>query len=322
MLVEWLRPYERELLQNVCVDCPKRAEPWLEIMQRHPDAVDWRTWSQCAHPTVVGWLGERLDQVCWHALSENPGALHLLEQNLDKVVWTLVCETPGLIELARAHPEHLFWPALSGNPNAIDLLADRLRRFPNPEQQSAENRCPNEIDWCWLSSNPNAVPLLERNRRHVAWHMVVFGHQYDFLDRYANKLKRDGWAYLANKPEATAFVTRHLDKFNRAYLSGNSAATHLLDINWINWRQLSKNSHPDAVALLTAYPNRLDWKAVSSNPGAVDLLRQNLDKVDWAELSLNTSALCILEQHRDRIDWYHLAQNPAIFVEHASDDTR
>ena len=52
---------------------------------------------------------------------------------------------------------------------------------------------------------------------------------------------------------------------------------------------------------------------LSSNPNAIELLEANQDKIDWNELSKNPNAVHLLEANSDKIDWYILSRNPAIF---------
>ena len=77
-------------------------------------------------------------------------------------------------------------------------------------------------------------------------------------------------------------------------LSGNPNAIHLLDANRdkIDWHMLCRN--PNAIELLKANPEQIAddkyislWPGLSSNPGAIELLTANQDKIDWQYLSTN-----------------------------------
>jgi hypothetical protein len=74
---------------------------------------------------------------------------------------------------------------------------------------------------------------------------------------------------------------------------------------------LSKN--PNAISLLEANLDKIDWFLLSTNPGAITLIEKNLDKVNWLLLSENPAAIHILEANQDKIDWRILSENYEIF---------
>jgi hypothetical protein len=53
---------------------------------------------------------------------------------------------------------------------------------------------------------------------------------------------------------------------------------------------------------------------LSKNPNAMHLLEANPDKIEWFFLSENPAAIYLLEANQDKIDWEMLATNPAIFT--------
>jgi hypothetical protein len=55
-------------------------------------------------------------------------------------------------------------------------------------------------------------------------------------------------------------------------------------------------------------------KALSNNENAISLLQANQDKINWRALSKNPNAISILETNKDKIDWNILMTNPSIFV--------
>jgi len=58
---------------------------------------------------------------------------------------------------------------------------------------------------------------------------------------------------------------------------------------------------------------RLDWKNLSTNnsPGAIALLKANMDKINWTELTWNQSpdAIQFIFKNPEKIDWEYLSQN-------------
>lgn len=53
---------------------------------------------------------------------------------------------------------------------------------------------------------------------------------------------------------------------------------------------------------------------LSWNPNAIDLLTANQDKIDWDMLSRNPNAIDLLMANPDKIDWFWLSWNPSIFA--------
>ena len=51
------------------------------------------------------------------------------------------------------------------------------------------------------------------------------------------------------------------------------------------------------------------------NPNAVHILEANMDKINWDILSENPNAIHILEKNIDKIEWRYLSANPSIFIE-------
>ena len=47
----------------------------------------------------------------------------------------------------------------------------------------------------------------------------------------------------------------------------------------------------EAIRLLEANPDKINWMYLSGNLNAIHLLESNPDKIDWRHLSLNLNAL-------------------------------
>jgi len=54
------------------------------------------------------------------------------------------------------------------------------------------------------------------------------------------------------------------------------------------------------------------WYYMSENPDAIDLLEANQDKINWNGLSANPAAIDLLKANPDKIEWERLAINPRI----------
>jgi hypothetical protein len=63
--------------------------------------------------------------------------------------------------------------------------------------------------------------------------------------------------------------------------------------------------------------NKVDWDELSKNPNAIHLLEKmisiDIDKINWDNLSKNPNAIHLLEQHQDKIDWFYILHNPSIY---------
>lgn len=86
-----------------------------------------------------------------------------------------------------------------------------------------------------------------------------------------------------------------------------------VDPKSLNWYDLSAN--PDAIEILKANPDKVDWYGLSLNPNpvAVEMLKANPDKVDWHALSANSAAIEMLKANLDKVNWGFLSCNPSIF---------
>ena len=105
----------------------------------------------------------------------------------------------------------------------------------------------------------------------------------------------------------------------------------------INLDCLSENTAPEAIELLLANRNKIDWSELSGNPEAIETLLVNQDQIDFDYLSRNTApraiellrenldklkgwywvsgnkapeAIELLLENEDKIDWHHLSSNP------------
>jgi hypothetical protein len=107
-------------------------------------------------------------------------------------------------------------------------------------------------------------------------------------------------------------------KLDWKYLSSNPNAIELLKANpqKINWEGLSANSSQYAIEMLKAYPKKIDWFYLSTNqnPYAIELLKANPEKIDWEGLSGNPNATKLLKANPEKIDWGWLSANPSQYA--------
>ena len=109
-----------------------------------------------------------------------------------------------------------------------------------------------------------------------------------------------------------------LEKLDWKYLSSNPNAIELLKANpqKINWEGLSANSSQYAIEMLKTYPKKIDWFYLSTNqnPYAIELLKANPEKIDWEGLSGNPNATKLLKANPEKIDWGWLSANPSQYA--------
>jgi len=73
------------------------------------------------------------------------------------------------------------------------------------------------------------------------------------------------------------------------------------------------SENPNAIDLLEANPDKINWDHLSFNPNAIHLLEQNPDKIDWGSLVDNPNAIHLIEQNLDNLNsncWWRLTRNP------------
>jgi hypothetical protein len=103
-----------------------------------------------------------------------------------------------------------------------------------------------------------------------------------------------------------------IEKLDWSKLSENPNAIYLLEANKdkIDWTGLSSNPSPRAIHLLETNKDKIHWYGLSRNPNAIHLLETNEDKIYWETLSRNPNAIYLLEENLDKIDWRGLSFNP------------
>jgi hypothetical protein len=132
---------------------------------------------------------------------------------------------------------------------------------------------------------------------------IAIMYRNRLLEREQKKRKRPVGFKLVPLP---SYMT-----FDRVLLSSNPHAVPFLHAypEWIDWTALSV-SYPNAKELIQANPDKADWSALSANPKAIDVLTANQDKIDWKALHENTNGIDLLTANQDKIDWSALSANP------------
>jgi len=138
------------------------------------------------------------------------------------------------------------WFRLSANPNGILLLKERIEYENGLTEEEYENLGKNKIDWGELSANPNAIELLYNNYNKIHW-IQLSGNPNGILllkERleYENRLSKEEYENLGK------------NKICGVYLSDNE----------------------NAIELLKAYPEKIDWEQLSNNENSIDLFKERV----------------------------------------------
>jgi hypothetical protein len=193
-------------------------------------------------------------------------------------------------KLLEQNPHLMDWDAMSSNPSMVHLLAMN----------------PDKINWRELATNENAYDLMMLHEGKISFTNIWLNENPDII-RYA----LDNANYADDEDDDDDDDIK-VDWFQ---LCTNPVAFPM--VNWgihfenIDWAGMSWNPHPGAIALLMAYPHRIDWSVLSKNKGAIGLLTANQHRIDWDNLSNNPAAIGLLTANQHRINWTNLSGNPA-----------
>jgi hypothetical protein len=223
--------------------------------------------------------------------------------------------------------KYIDYPELSKNTNfyAINLINERLLVEKNiPYKQLQEEK--NKIDWDKLLANSVAINGLEKE-----------------FEEYFLKGKKKNLHHLLNNenPKAIQILKKLLKTgkykkkdINWDCISGNpsSEAFALLqeNIDKVNWKYLSKNTHPGAIKSLEDAveeqmewydmeefddyaelddDKKIDWELLSSNPKAIDILIKKW-KAEKRLMRFNDEIYDRLKESNMIISWEYVSSNP------------
>lgn len=235
-----------------------------------------------------------------------------LLEKIDKLNWDNLSENSGAILLLEAFPERINYSRLSKNPKAIHILD--------------ANR--DKIDLDQLQLNPNVISLFQKgwslpnnNFGNQFWNCIEMYQSFV----YPNSKKWKGWMLpnfvktimfwfftLIHRPFGLKYMHLYLKLIFYLYSKDNESYDTYCDIfdnngkfngkNIIlatNCAMMSSGNYPNTISYLEANPRKIDWFYLSSNTEAIHLLEAELlneeNRVDWDELSKNPEAIHLLE---------------------------
>lgn len=164
------------------------------------------------------------------------------------------------------------------------------------------------INWKNLSGNSasKAIDMLRENIDKIDWEELACNSNPDAMQLFA-----DHFDFNARNYNSIYGIT-----LIHIYLSSNPNALSLLKHRpeIINWGSLARNPNPKAMELIEPkiYTPEFvwgGWSSLSENPNAIHLLEANPEKINWYYLSLNPNAIHLLEENVDKIKWKHLSRN-------------
>ena len=175
-----------------------------------------------------------------------------------------------------------------------------------------------KISPSYLASNPcnGAIRLLEQiepDLDDIHWYNLST-NPCEYAIRLLEKHPKQRNSALVYNPNALHILELFPQKsYNWLGLSSNPNAIQMLAANpdKINWDEFSKNPNLlNAIHLLEKYPDKINWFNLSENPNALHFLEKHPNKIKWYSLSKNPNALHLLEANLDKIDWTMLSTNP------------
>ena len=225
------------------------------------------------------WIPE--DKLDWVLLSENPGAIRLLEANPDKIDWINVSKNENAIHLIEPNLDKISWDLLSVNPGAIHLLTKNI----------------DKINWFYLSKNPEAIDLLEQFPEMIDWTSIVSNTNPRIFPIIQDNIHQIHIPSLVLNEHALDLIINY----------------NLISENISNWLWWYLGQSPFIEYFWKYFENDCCWYHISENPAAIRILEQNIEKICWSTLSGNPKAIHLLESNPQKICWSTLSSNPSIF---------
>ena len=161
---------------------------WFRL-HGEPDDEGWKRICHYSHPDFITYIEENLDKLppsAWKSLSQNEGAIDLLQRYPQKIHWTLLCCNPSPIVIKMIgkrffHPDRSVF--LRGE-SALDLSdeMDSTIGFsytkhqiiePHHERTIFDNYYQYTINRGSLSLHPHVLPLLERHPEFIYWNSLT-----------------------------------------------------------------------------------------------------------------------------------------------------
>lgn len=299
---KWKRITENKKWLNWGVLCKNTNPKVISLLEKYWTYLNRNEWYVLSENSgAISLLEKHPDKICFGQLSSNtsPDAVVLWERFLDKLNWQILSENPSALDFLEKYPEKIDWFHLSRNPNAKAnyLIEKNLNKM--------DEHC-----WAVLSENPNAIPLLEKYPHKIHWIKLSQNTHEKAISLLENYWESYWWLDY--------FFSVRL--FDWAFLSGNPYALSILEKNptKINWSVFSSNSNEKAIPLMEKNIEKLDWIRVSRIPNSkfISFWERHIEKINWYVMSGNSHAISLLEKHPEKINWWQISINSNIFMDY------
>lgn len=119
-----------------------------------------------------------IDNIYWHALSENPNALPLLEKYPGEIHWNYASRNPALLPLFEKNLNNVIWHYLCIYINDMSFLEKHIDKLYDECWRELSKRAvavpllekyPEHIDWIRICWNPGAIHLIEQYPENISW---------------------------------------------------------------------------------------------------------------------------------------------------------
>jgi hypothetical protein len=300
-----------------------KLRDWIDI-----DKINWGFFSRNDHPYSIEILQKHPDKIDWEYLSMNAYAIHLLEKNQDKIHWTNLCMNPYATHLLEQNRNKIDWKIFIRNNRNANILIEKMDEDDPMKSYHylrylSKYAKPHEI--CILEQHLEDVKELGELVKTVNEQKKLFTPSKPPLHIPSDNLD---WSTLSGNHYAIHILDKNQDKIDWRSLSFNShpRAIQLLEenIEKIHWFGLSCNRNPLVQRIIEQHPEKVDWSMLSENScsWAISFMEKNKDKINWSCLSGNSNprAIKMLEEHISEtphyfISYAFLSGNPAIFMQ-------
>lgn len=230
----------------------------IDFLEENPDKITWSYLAENTDEKSIKLIKKHIENfsdtflstdwnLFWRNLYKNPKMVNTIKEITGKTIdfeWIHLSQNFGAIELLEKNKENIYWYHLSRNPAAIKLIE--------------ENN--DKINWFVLPQNPEAMDLIKNNLDKIIWNSLCINQNPEAIELIKNnldKINSNGWEFLSLNPAAISILENNPENIRWYLLSENPEAIHLLEANKdkINWSRLTKN--PAARHLLEQYPEKV-----------------------------------------------------------------
>lgn len=148
----------------------------ISIIEQCPGEAD--QWSLFHNPAAMHLIEKYIknniihDRTAWYELCYNPAAIPFLEDYIGTGLlnWGRLSNNCGALSMLQKNVANICWNNIGANPSAIRLIEERACQIDHYEDEYNDDDA--IIDWDHVSLNPSAMSLIEHNKPHIDWRNV------------------------------------------------------------------------------------------------------------------------------------------------------